>query len=102
MEIEPSWGWMDFDYLAVPNEILTSLSSDESIPIEFYLSQNYPNPFNPATIIQYNIPVAALSSVEARHVTLKVYDVLGGEVTTLVNEEKPAGTFPRLGSRYFL
>ncbi len=53
-------------------------------PIQFSLSQNYPNPFNPLTIIKYKIP-------EISFVTIKIYDVLGNEVTTLVNEELAAG-----------
>ena len=53
---------------------------------EFELSQNYPNPFNPSTSIQY-----AVSSPQ--FVSLKVYDVLGNEIATLVNEEKAAGTY---------
>jgi hypothetical protein len=61
------------------------------IPNEFTLEQNYPNPFNPTTKIKFSIPF-----VETRDrvsVQLKVYDVLGNEVATLVNEEKPAGSY---------
>ncbi len=56
------------------------------IVFDFHLSNNYPNPFNPKTIISYEIPLASF-------VTLKVYDVLGNEIATLVNEEKPAGSY---------
>ncbi len=53
---------------------------------EFMLEQNYPNPFNPTTKINFQIP-------ELSFVTLKVFDVLGNEIMTLANEEKPAGTY---------
>ena len=56
------------------------------VPGAFVLSQNYPNPFNPTTKIKFVIPNSSF-------VNLKVYDVLGREVTTLVNEEKPAGEY---------
>jgi hypothetical protein len=56
------------------------------IPCEYYLSQNYPNPFNPLTKITYSIKEAGL-------VKLRVYDILGSEVATLVNEEKLAGSY---------
>ena len=55
-------------------------------PKEFKLEQNYPNPFNPATSIQYQ--VSSISTV-----SLKVYDILGSEVTTLVNEEQQPGYY---------
>lgn len=56
------------------------------IPSEFKLDQNYPNPFNPSTVINYQIPVN-------NFVTLKIYDLLGKEVMTLVNEQKQAGYY---------
>ncbi|MFC2119735.1 T9SS type A sorting domain-containing protein [Bacteroidota bacterium] len=58
----------------------------EITPSVFSLSQNYPNPFNPVTKIKYAIP-------QSSNVVVKVFDVLGNEVTTLVNEEKQAGTY---------
>jgi len=63
-------------------------------PNKFSLEQNYPNPFNPSTKIKFTIP-----AVETRHasslqmITMKVFDILGNEVATLVNEELPAGEF---------
>ncbi|MDQ3019998.1 MAG: T9SS type A sorting domain-containing protein [Bacteroidota bacterium] len=56
------------------------------IPKDFSLSQNYPNPFNPETVISYQLAVNSF-------VTLKVYDVIGKEVITLVNEKKSAGKY---------
>jgi hypothetical protein len=58
----------------------------ESVPDKYELSQNYPNPFNPATTITYQIPEDGL-------VTLKIYDILGREVKTLVNEQKTTGMY---------
>jgi len=66
------------DYTSVEN-------NDEHIQ-SFELSQNYPNPFNPLTTIGYQVPVT-------NHVTIKVYDLLGREIKTLVNEEKSNGTY---------
>jgi len=73
-------------------DISTGIEDEYLInPVEFELFQNYPNPFNPSTKIKFTIP-----AVETRHasslqmVTLKVYDILGTEVATLVNEELPA------------
>ena len=54
--------------------------------------QNFPNPFNPTTIIKYAIPAVIESEAkQSIGVTLKVYDILGSEVATLVNEQKEAG-----------
>jgi len=72
-------------------EIPTSINKNEiKMPDTFRLHQNYPNPFNPTTTIKYSIPL-----VEAKFVptTIKIYDVLGREVATLVNENKPAGVY---------
>ncbi len=64
-----------------------------NIPSEFILHQNYPNPFNPVTTIKYSIPSVISIGERNLNVTLKVYDVLGNEIATLVNEEKPAGNY---------
>ncbi|MBK7630780.1 MAG: T9SS type A sorting domain-containing protein [Ignavibacteriales bacterium] len=56
------------------------------LPITFKLYQNHPNPFNPNTTISYQLPIAC-------NVRLKIYDILGNEVATLVNEEKPSGSY---------
>ncbi len=59
--------------------------------VSFNLSQNYPNPFNPSTTIKYSIPSVGTSLM--KFVQLKVYDILGNTVATLVNEDKPAGSY---------
>jgi len=66
--------------------VSTGIVNEELIPGNFMLFQNYPNPFNPSTIIKYAIG-------KRQYASLKVYDVLGNEVATLVNEEKPAGVY---------
>jgi len=67
---------------------------DNSQPAEFYLYQNYPNPFNPRTKIKFTISsVIASGATQSQMVTIKVYNVLGNEVVTLVNEEKPVGSY---------
>ncbi len=58
----------------------------EELPTQFLLSQNYPNPFNPSTKIMYSVP-------QSSNVIIKVFDVLGNEIETLINEEKPVGTY---------
>jgi hypothetical protein len=75
------------------DEIVT-VESDDFTPSKFVLNQNYPNPFNPSTKIRYTIPSVITSGTkQSQFVWLKVYDVLGNEVVTLVKEEKPAGTY---------
>ena len=64
-----------------------------SLPTEYKLEQNYPNPFNPTTKIRYSIPSTLLSLGEGLGVRLIVYDILGNEVTTLVNEQKEPGYY---------
>lgn len=65
----------------------TSIADDPNgFPSEFNLEQNYPNPFNPTTTISFSLP-------SSRQVTLKIYNLIGSEVTTLVNETLPAGKF---------
>lgn len=67
---------------------MTVGSNPANMPEEFILYHNYPNPFNPSTVIRYQLPVSG-------DVTLKVYDVLGNEVATLVDEYLPAGSYEK-------
>jgi hypothetical protein len=94
-----SYGWWSRDitlaYAIIVDKVVPV--EDETKPVyEFKLEQNYPNPFNPSTKIKFTIPASdspLLGGARCGLVTLKVYDVLGKEVATLVNEEKPAGSY---------
>ena len=70
----------NFEYFELGSEVVIE------VPNNFSLAQNYPNPFNPTTMIKYSIG-------SNQHVTLKIYNVLGNEVVTLVNEVKDAGSY---------
>jgi hypothetical protein len=65
---------------------LLPVGKEASTPKNFELSQNYPNPFNPTTTIGFKMPTSGF-------VSLKVYDITGNEIATLINQEKPAGDY---------
>ena len=78
----------------------TKAEDNINLPEKFVLHQNFPNPFNPVTKIKFTIPNSPLNPSpyqgegnRGRLITLKVYDVLGNEIATLVNEVKPAGIY---------
>ena len=66
--------------------VVVGVEDEPTLPTEYALEQNYPNPFNPVTIISYSLPKTSL-------VQLKIFNVLGQEIATLINEEIPAGTY---------
>lgn len=68
------------DVLTTTFDVVVSVDENSLLPTQFTVDQNYPNPFNPATTIRYGLPAQA-------KVTLKVYDILGSEVATLINNE---------------
>ena len=78
-------GEQDVYYGRITN-ITDVVTGDDNLPATFSLAQNYPNPFNPTTAIQYEMR-------DGGFVSLKVYDLLGREVATLVNEKKAPGTY---------
>ena len=70
----------------VRSSSVTGIKDKGKIPLSFELMQNYPNPFNPSTIINYQLPISS-------KVVLKIYDLLGREVATLVNKQQSAGSY---------
>lgn len=81
------WGQNGSDTVTITVSVPVGLEIiGNELPKEFALHQNYPNPFNPNTVISYQLPVTG-------NVSLKIYDILGNEVATLVNEEQQPGVY---------
>ncbi|MBT8382955.1 MAG: choice-of-anchor B family protein, partial [Ignavibacteria bacterium] len=80
-------------YVVKFNPPVTEVENELEQINTFQLEQNYPNPFNPSTKIKFTIPFLETNGNADVFTTLKVYDVLGNEVTTLLNENKPSGTY---------
>ncbi|MCK5455648.1 MAG: T9SS type A sorting domain-containing protein, partial [Melioribacteraceae bacterium] len=70
---------------------LTDISDTDFNNYKFSLEQNYPNPFNPSTTIKYGIPISV--NREVQQISLKIYDILGREIATLVNEQQQPGKY---------
>ncbi len=98
----------DSGLCVLKSNIATDVEDDiASIPVKYSLSQNYPNPFNPSTTIKYSITHPLIPSREGKEqsdrgvlITLKIYDILGKEVATLVNKEQSAGLYEVQFSAY--
>jgi hypothetical protein len=97
----------NFFIMKLDQKLSTGINETSLISSSYKLNQNYPNPFNPTTKIKFTIPTLPTGQAGSplnpspyqgegnseRFITLKVYDVLGNEVATLINEEKLAGTY---------
>jgi hypothetical protein len=95
MNSAPDWGVVRYIVNAICDyaQDITEVAEISNPNSDFYLEQNFPNPFNPSTSIQFAISSLPDGKAGRQFVTLKVYDVLGNEIETLVNEEKPVGTY---------
>ncbi len=67
-------------------DVVVNVEDEDILPLTYKLEQNYPNPFNPSTVIKFAVP-------QRTRVLVKIYDILGGELSTLVNEELDAGWY---------
>jgi len=85
---EGGWGWLAIDEIQITNatELSTSVENNTTLANKFHLAQNYPNPFNPTTKINYSVPRSSF-------VTLKVYNSLGQEITTLFKGFRQPGNY---------
>lgn len=89
-----NWQLLNTITRGTANSSATGIQDESLNSKDFILYQNYPNPFNPSTIIRYYIPSSNLSGVnDVVKVSLKVFDMLGKEIATLVNEERQAGSY---------
>ena len=70
-------------------DVISDVEDENILPITYTLEQNYPNPFNPSTIIRFAVP-------ERSNVIIKIYDILGSEIITLVNEEMERGWYEKV------
>lgn len=73
-------------YLLLGAKVPTSIADERPIPSELGLFQNYPNPFNPSTEIQFDVPISS-------KVTVEIYNLLGQKIRTLIDENRPAGSY---------
>ncbi|MFH1196711.1 MAG: alkaline phosphatase D family protein [bacterium] len=92
LELIDEYGTVYAQHMVLAENVSGVEYTNENIPFAFELYQNYPNPFNPETIIKYEIPAVETPYMASlHHVTLKIYDVLGREIATLVDEVQAAG-----------
>jgi hypothetical protein len=79
-QIDTDGSFTYYNTIAEVDYSVTSVNEDE-LPTEYSLSQNYPNPFNPVTIIKYTIPVSEFGGQTSEQVSLRIYDILGNDVS---------------------